>query len=159
MRRDTSEFLMHLQVDPAQKISRILRQLERSRRKFMDDRLKDWGLQGDMYLFLMIVSRSPSSCQEDVAKEMMMDKGNAAKMAKSLEKAGYLSRMQSKEDKRRYELSLTEDGRKAINATLDALLAWQEAVIGSIPRWEEEKLVQQMGGMLARAQDLLEESH
>lgn len=151
----SSEVLMHLPVDPAQKISRILRQLERSRRRYMDEQLDALGLQGDMYLFLMNVSRQPGLCQDAVAKELMMDKGNAARMAQTLVKLGYLSRNACDTDKRRYRLTLTEAGDAAVLVIRKVLLAWQNAVIGQIPENEEEKMVEQMGGMLERAQQLL----
>lgn len=151
----SSEALLRLQVETPQKISRILRQLERMRRRYMDLRLKDWSLQGDMYLFLLLVSREPGCSQDDVVKELMMDKGNAAKMASKLQQLGYLNRESSPQDRRKYALYLTEKGDMAAKAVRTALVSWQNALVGEMTEEETEWLVREMGGMLTRAETVL----
>lgn len=146
---------LDLPVEPAQRISRALRQLERNRRRFLDEQMQPLGLQGDMPMFLLTVSQYPGISQEVLTSHLAMDKGNLARMAMKLAGMGLILRQKRPENRRQYELYLTESGKQAANQARAALRRWQNDVLGSLTDEEETLLLGLLRSMLNQSQALL----
>ncbi|MGN1248478.1 MAG: MarR family transcriptional regulator [Candidatus Spyradocola sp.] len=146
---------LSLPVEPAQRISRALRQLERQRRRFLDERLAHLGLCGDMPLFLLTLSQYPGLSQEAVGVHLCLDKGNLARMAMKLEHSALIERRRREDDRRQYALHLTDKGREAADEARAALRLWQREVLDGLTPGQEELLLGLLGGMLDKSAALL----
>ena len=146
--------ILNMQIPAEQKISRMLRQIERERRSYMDAKLRPLGLQGDMYLFLLSVNRFPGTSQDQVAEQLRLDKSNTARVALKLEKAGCIVRTPVPENRRQYAIHLTEKGKDAVSSILAVLKEWQEAVLTGFSGEEEQVLIGYLARMMASSKAL-----
>ena len=143
-----SEEIRISNMDPEQQIARYLRRLERERRRYMDAALVPLGLKGDMFMVLLTLSRHPGASQDMLAEHLMLDRGNMAKMAERLEKAGYISREPVEENRRQYAINLTEKGMEADDFIRAALKKWQSEITEGLSADEKEQLRLVLGRML-----------
>ena len=137
-----------------QRISRLLREIERTRRSYMDRELKRIGLQGDMYLYLLQISRLPGISQDQLAGELLVEKGNVARNAKKLCDLGYIVRETSVSDKRLYELFLTEKGTAATSEVRRVLVRWHQTVTSGMDETARHQLVESLTEILMSAESL-----
>ena len=73
-----------------------------------DKAMKQFGLTGQQMGYLKNINAKPGLSQEELAKQMHIDKGAVAKALKVLVKNGYVVRKRNTEDKRAYCLFPTE---------------------------------------------------
>ena len=71
-------------------LGRAITFLSRSRKRFMSERLRDYGFSGAMYMILLHIERHPGTTQDNIANHMFIDKCNVARRTKKLEALGYL---------------------------------------------------------------------
>lgn len=146
---------LSLPVEPAQRISRALRQLERERRRYLDIRLAHLGLCGDLPMILLTLSQYPGVSQEALRTHLCLDKGNLARLVMRLEHMGLIERRRREDDRRQYALALTDAGRQAADEARAALCLWQQEVLGELTPAQEELLLELLGGMLDKSASLL----
>ena len=114
--------------------------LERHRRKFVNERLKGDDLRGTMYLALLCLHHSPGSSQDKLCSDLLIDKGNAARLCRQLEDAGYITRQQSPEDRRQNMLFLTEQGKKEIPVICELIDEWYVSATEGLTEEEADTL-------------------
>lgn len=73
-----------------------------------DKAMKQFGLTGQQMGYLKNINANPGLSQEELAKQMHIDKGAVAKSLKVLVKKGYVMRKRNPDDKRAYCLFPTE---------------------------------------------------
>ena len=66
-------------------LGRAVTFLSRSRKRFMNERLRDYGFSGAMYMILLHIERHPGTTQDSIANHMFIDKCNVARRTKKLE--------------------------------------------------------------------------
>ena len=64
-------------------LGRAVTFLSRSRKRFMNERLRDYGFSGAMYMILLHIERHPGTTQDSIANHMFIDKCNVAGAPKS----------------------------------------------------------------------------
>lgn len=146
---------LSLPVEPAQRISRALRQLERERRRYLDLRLAPLELCGDLPLILLTLSQYPGVSQEALRTHLCLDKGNLARLVMRLEHMGLVERHRRVDDRRQYALELTDAGRRAADEARAALRLWQQEVLGELTAGQEAMLLELLGDMLDKSAALL----
>lgn len=93
-------------------LSRSVTFLNRQRKKFMSDRLRQYGFVGSMYMILLHIGRHPGTTQDAIVSHMNIDKCNVARHTKKLEELGYIHRETGKIDRRENNLYLTQAGEE-----------------------------------------------
>ncbi len=111
--------------------------LQRSRSKFMGERLRDYGFSGAMYMILLHVDRHPGASQDSIANHMYINKCNVARHTKKLELLGYLRRETDQADRRQNNLYLTEKGKALAPEIRSYLGQWGKEITAGLQ--EEEK--------------------
>ena len=142
--------LLALPIARRSKISRILRQIERERRRLMDAQLRDWGLQGDMYLFLLTIENSPGTSQDYLSEHLMLDKGNVARSAQKLEQMGLILREPVMGNRRQYAIYLSEAGQDILGEVFKALAVWEEKTLSGFSDVQEQQLLDLLSRMLEK---------
>ncbi len=130
-------------------IGRSIRQLEQKRRQYMDSSLQGTGLHGPMYRCLLFLARNPGSSQDQLAEHQHTDKANIARIARKLEDLGYIVRRQDEDNRRQYQIDLTDRGAALVPRIRQCLHAWNAALVAGISVEEEEALIR----LLRRMQD------
>ena len=106
------------------RLSRSLTFLQRQRKKFMSERLKPYGFVGTMYMILLHIGRHPGTTQDAIVSHMFIDKCNVARRTKKLEELGYIRREVDSNDRRQYNLYLTEKGEQILPVIRGYIVEW-----------------------------------
>ena len=134
--------------DFARYIARDITQLERYRRRYINERLKDKEYQGLMYSAILFLKFNAGACQDKLCAEIMIDKGNGTRLCRQMEDLGYIRREQSKIDRRQNLLYLTELGEEQIPFIEDVMVSWREMITAGFTDEECTQLLDLLGKMV-----------
>jgi DNA-binding MarR family transcriptional regulator len=121
-------------------ITRTMERLEKIKRRFMDEKLKDYKIKGSMFLFILFLNRNPGASQEELVEFIGIDKSGIARKCKRLEDLGYIYREQSEENRRQYKLYLTSSGRDVLPIIREGLSVWSDDIMIGINESEQKKI-------------------
>jgi len=140
------EALMHSEF--SRRIIRVISRLNRLRKRFMNERLRAYGLSGPLYLFLITLDRTPGASQDYLAERFYMDKGNVARGVKRLLELGYIRRETDKNDRRQKNLYLTESGKELLPIIYSLLMQWSTTMSENFDDKERDMVVELLERML-----------
>lgn len=89
----------------------------------------------------LYVQEHSGCCQEDIARELVMDKSQLARNVRKAQQMELLERSVSPIDNRRAELYLCEKGKACNRETVSAIHSWQQAVMKDMTISEKRQLV------------------
>ncbi len=138
------------------KITRLISNLERKRRRYINEGLRSQGLQGAMFMYILTLDVHPGSSQDFISEHLGIDKSNVARTARKLEDAGYISRELSPIDRRQYCMHLTEDGKALLPVIKKRLYDWTTLVACDITNEERSLAVDVLERMLKNASNNIE---
>ena len=130
--------------------------VSRSSTQYLDEKLSDSDLRGYHGKYILTVCARPGLSQEEIAREIFINKSNVARQLKVLEKLGYVERRASPEDKRKTLIYPTEkalDMRERIRS-LNA--AWREEITRGFTEEEKEELVRLTAKLYKNAVEYME---
>ncbi len=79
---------------------KMLNNISRSQSVFRSERLKADGICAAHHTFVLAICRQPGRSQEELAKEICLNKSTVARALTHLEEKGYIRRETNSEDKR-----------------------------------------------------------
>lgn len=120
-----------IDVSPRE-LNRCLVYLNRRRIQFMSARLGSHGLVGPMYSFLLCLEKNPGISQDFLTSFFSIDKGTVARLCRKLEDLDYIHRSTCPDDKRAYQLTLTDHGREILLAIHDHLNEWSDRILDGL---------------------------
>ena len=117
------------------RLRRVQNQLSRD----FSARTRAWGLRQGMFSALEVIAANPDISQTNLSREVGLDKSVMVAMVDDLEARGWVKRTRSTNDRRRYKLAITLEGRD----TLDALFAELETTeeLGLAALTEDERRI------------------
>jgi DNA-binding MarR family transcriptional regulator len=121
-------------------IGRWISILYRYRKCYVNRRLEPYGIAGGQYIFLLTLNGHDGMSQEQVSDYLKMDKTTTAKAIKKLEENGYVERNTNSEDKRAYNVFLTQKARDVMPLIHDAVEKWENTLITGISEDEYQLL-------------------
>lgn len=95
---------------------------------------------GVMHLIVHYVNRNPGASQEEIASFYGLDKTSVARDARRLEDLGHIERIISRENRRQYQIFLTEPGVKMIQIINEELDKLQKELSKGFTQEEWEQL-------------------
>ena len=122
-------------------LGRAVTFLSRSRKRFMNERLRDYCFSGAMYMILLHIERHPGTTQDSIANHMFIDKCNVARRTKKLETLGYLYRETNQNDRRENHLYLTDKGRELVPTIREYLGQWGRSITADLTDTECAELL------------------
>ncbi|WP_432403998.1 MarR family winged helix-turn-helix transcriptional regulator [Wukongibacter sp. M2B1] len=133
-----------------QSIVRRIFTVQRYFKIFLNYKLKRHGLNSAQFMVLLILTKEDGLSQEAINEGLQFDKGFLAKVAKSLEKDGYIIRKVNQEDRRAYELFLTDKTKALKSMIFEILDEWDSTVLEGVNEREIDILNGTLEGMLER---------
>ncbi|MEG6573513.1 MarR family transcriptional regulator [Caldibacillus debilis] len=106
--------------------------------RLSNQHLKKWGLTLAQFDCLVHIGTNERICQRDLAEKLLVTKGNIAQILAKMEKAGWIKR--EKEWRTNY-LSLTEKGKKLLEAALPEQERFQAAQFSPLSAEEKKRLL------------------
>lgn len=98
----------------------------RVERQYIRDRLGDMGLQAVDGIVLRLLAGAEQLRQEDIAHQIVLDKGTVARLVARLEEQGLAERTVSDKCRREKLVSLTPAGTEACGRIQEVLDAWNQ---------------------------------
>ena len=90
------------------KFMKMLNNISRSQAIYRHARISADDLQGGHYAFVLAICRQPGRSQEELAKELCINKSTVTRNLNYLEEKGYISRASLPNDKRQFSVYPTE---------------------------------------------------
>lgn len=121
--------------------------LYRMMQSYFDRFGEPYGISSGHVFFLLYLYRREGGNQDTMSKDLNVDKATTARAIATLETLGYVMRRQDAQDKRAYNVYLTEQGRKLEPAIRTMLKAWAGILTKDFSREEHElayRLMQRM---------------
>ena len=122
-------------------LSSLLR-INRHHRRAIKCALASYQYIGVMHLIVLYAARSPGASQEEIAAFYALDKTSVARDARRLEELGHLERRTAPENRRQYQLFLTEEGRAMIQVISEAQERFQHTLAAGLSSQDWQCLTQ-----------------
>ncbi|HAL74233.1 MAG TPA: hypothetical protein DCM45_03950 [Clostridiales bacterium] len=122
----------------ARDLNRYLFFLNRRRTQFMAERLNKYGLMGPMYSFLLCLEKNHGISQDFLVSYFSVDKGTVARLCKRLEELGLILRSICDDDRRLYQLALTEQGREMLKVIHQHLNDWSDRLLAGFDQADRQ---------------------
>lgn len=87
------------------------------------------GLRSGLFSSLGIIEANPGISQSELSREVGLDKSVTVTIVDELEKFGWAVRERSKEDRRRHELFITEEGKAHLDELFTIVGKTEDAVL------------------------------
>ena len=94
----------------------------------INNNTKDLGIGASEYIFIMEIYRNDNISQEELSKNLIIDKAATARAIKSLEEKEYIIRKKDKKDKRTNRIELTKKGIEIKDRLSKLLEEWGDTV-------------------------------
>lgn len=134
-------------------LNRFLVFLNRKRSQFMSARLAGSGLTGPMYSFLLCLEKNPGIRQDFLCTHFSIDKGTVARLCKRMEHLALIHRSVCSDDRRAYQLSLTETGRAMLKVIHDHLNDWSDRLFVGFSEQDRRTVFEMLRHMAENVKD------
>ncbi|OAB41611.1 MarR family winged helix-turn-helix transcriptional regulator [Paenibacillus glacialis] len=139
-----------------QSVGRWISLLHRYGNVYMNEQLKEYNLGAGQYQFLAVLYDNEGLSQDEIAQQLKMDKGTAARAIAKLEKEGYVERKTFSVDKRIKKLYLT-DKAHAFKSTLTSILSgWSSITTKDLSSEEHAFAMKLLNKMSINAENYLD---
>lgn len=133
----------------AQKMAVIGRKAWNYAREMMDEQERLPAVQQKVCL---AIYNAPGLSQDDVSKRLGMDKSSIAKLVSKLVSGDYVARTTNPQDRRVYQLELTEKGRKATEELIRNIQAWEDKILSAAKDIDSESFRKSLDAVFEAAE-------
>lgn len=96
----------------------------------------DRNMRSGLFSSLALIAANPGVSQNELSKEVALDKSVTVTIVDELERRGWATRKRSKTDRRRHALFVTDAGSKALDELFGILEKTEDAVLHQLSRAE-----------------------
>lgn len=137
-------------------INKSISIIERSNILYRNEVFKDYGLKGYQANYLLEIKRNPGISQEQLTKNMHIDKSNVARGLMNLSDLGYITRVQDTNDMRFILLYPTDTGIELAIRVGEIFKQQRNFLLQDFDENEQLKLMEFLDKLKIRAAELLE---
>ena len=135
---------------------KMLNNISRSQAIFRHSRISAEDLQTSHYAFVLAICREPGRSQEELAKELCINKSTVARNLNYLEEKGYISRNPLPNDKRQFSVYPTKKMLGFLPEIKQASTEWMALLAEGIPEKEMEIFDSVLSRMQTKARQIIE---
>ena len=136
---------------------KMLNNISRSQAVFRHSRVSANDLQSSHYAFVLAVCREPGRSQEDLARELCVNKSTVARNINYLEEKGYVSRTPLPQDKRQFSVFPTEKAQAVLPEIRAASAEWMTLLSKGISQTELDTFHSVLKRMQETAREIIEQ--
>lgn len=119
-------------------------------------KLADIGLNGYQHTYVLNICRNPGISQEQLAREIYINKSNVARQVAALENQGFVERRASTQDRRVMLLYPTDKATQALPVIREVLRDFNDYLMQGFSSEEREALEGTMQKIMERAKDYID---
>ena len=101
---------------------------------YINNNTKDLQISASEYIFLMEMYKNDNMSQEQLSKNLIIDKSATARAIKSLEEKEYIIRKKNDNDKRTNRIKLTKKGIEIKDRLSNLLEEWNNEITSDIDK-------------------------
>ena len=136
---------------------KMLNNISRSQAVYRSGRVTAPELQSSHYAYILVVCRMPGRSQEELARELCVNKSTAARNINYLEEKGYVTRASLPRDKRQYSVFPTEKAKAVLPQLRAASAEWMTLLSEGISPAELETFHAVLQRMQEKAREIMEQ--
>ena len=134
---------------------KTLNNISRSQAVFRNGRLQCEDLYPAHHSFILLICRKPGSSQEELSRELCLNKSTVTRALVHLEKNGYVRREQSAEDKRQFAVYPTQKMLDVLPRVREITRVWNEEISEGISEEELNVFLSVLARMETRAREMI----
>ncbi len=138
------------------KFMKMLNNISRSQSIYRHSKISAKDLNPAHYSFVLAICAAPGRSQEELARELCINKSTVARNLNSLEENGYIERRSIPNDKRQFSVYPTEKMLGILPTIKEASVKWMELLSEGIPQDELDIFDSVLCRMQERARQILE---
>ena len=136
---------------------KMLNNISRSQAIYRHSRISVDDLQSSHYAFVLAICREPGRSQEELARELCVNKSTAARNVNYLEEKGYVTRLPLPQDKRQFSVFPTEKARQVLPEIKAASAEWMTRLSEGIAQEELDIFVSVLQRMQEKAREMTQQ--
>ena len=136
---------------------KMLNNISRSQAIYRHNRISANELQTSHYAFVLAICREPGRSQEELARELCINKSTVARNLNFLEVKGFITRNPLPNDKRQFAVYPTKKMLGFLPEIKQASVAWMKLLSEGIPEEELAVFDSVLNRMENRARKIIEE--
>ncbi len=137
------------------KFMKTLNNISRSQAIYRHSRISAEDLQPGHYAFVLAICREPGRSQEELARELCLNKSTVARNINYLEEKGYVFRNPIPKDKRQFAVEPTEKMLKVLPEIKTASIEWMALLSEGIEQEELAIFNSVLDRMQERAREII----
>ena len=138
------------------KFMKMLNNISRSQAIYRHGKISADDLQSGHYAYALTICKEPGRSQEELAKELCVNKSTVARNLNYLEEKGYISRTPMPSDKRQFSVFPTEKMLSVLPMIKQASSEWMELLSEGIPNDELDIFNSVLKRMQDKAREIIE---
>jgi DNA-binding MarR family transcriptional regulator len=123
-------------------IIKLTNSIYRCNQAFIDEKFQKYGLTAGSYSYLIVLNKKPGISQNEISKELSVDKAMSARTIKKLIELGYVEKIENENDVRCFKLYITENGKKIVPDIKKVIDDWIEILLKGNSKENVEKGIQ-----------------
>lgn len=135
----------------ATSLTKLTNNIYRCTQVYVDKKLEKYQLSIGTYPYLLALSKAPGISQNEISRELNVDKAMSARTIKKLIELGYIRKEENKQDIRAYRLFITESAEKILPDIIMILDEWIEILLEGNSQEQKEKGIVFLEGVLINA--------
>ncbi len=135
------------------KIMKDMNIISRCQLSYRSEMIKD-GLCGCHHSFVLAICRRPGMTQDEISRELCLNKSTVARALTHLEERGYVKREPKPEDKRSVLVFPTDKMEEILPTVREITVKWNEMLSEDIPDSELEIFVSVLNKMSEKARKI-----
>ena len=137
-------------------INKTISMIERDNIAYRNHMFKPYNLRGYQASYLLEICKNPGLTQDELTKNMHLDKSNVARGLQSLEALGYILRQVNPDDLRVFLLKPTDKGLQLYESIITVLKKQREYLMQDFSEQQQEQLLSYLELLKNRATELIE---
>ena len=138
------------------KFMKTLNNISRSQAIYRHHRISAEDLQAGHFAFVLAICREPGRSQEELARELCINKSTVTRNLNYLEEKGYISRSLLPNDKRQFSVYPSQKMLDALPEIKKVSLEWMTLLSEGIPQEELDIFNSVLERMQTRARKIIE---
>lgn len=124
--------------DKVRTLIKLTNSIYRCTQVYIDKKLEKYNLTTGTYPYLLVLNRNVGISQNEISRELSVDKAMSARTIKKLIELGYIKKEENKEDIRAYKLYITDKAKDIIPEVLEIIEEW----IGILVQGNEKERIE-----------------